>query len=58
MSRKILIYLGRFLFVLVLITSVHHKILNHDKILVLYQKNYQYVQAGLRNYGILLPTTS
>jgi len=58
MSKKILIYLGRFLFVLVLLTSVHHKILNQEKLLVFYQNNYQYVQASLRNYGILLPTTS
>lgn len=56
--RKIILYLGRFLFILALCLSIADKIKNERVKEMVYKKNYEYIQASVRNYNILLPRTS
>lgn len=58
MGRKILLYLGRFLFIFALCLSIADKIHNEKTKEMVYKKNYEYIQASMRNYKILLPRSS
>ncbi len=58
MIRKGFVYLGRLLFILVLLTSIHSKFLHQDNVIGFYKKNYEYVQVSLRSFGIILPRSS
>lgn len=56
--RKIILYLGRFLFILALCLSIADKIQNERVKEMVYKKNYEYIQASVRNFNILLPRIS